>query len=732
MANDLERLVVQLSADIKKYENSLNRAMGITNKNTRAIENRFASMNKRLSSGFDGFASSAARAFALVGGAAGAKELLDAGTRISNSLKVAGLAGEQLDTVYQKLLASAQKNAAPVETLATLYSKAAQSQKELGVSSEQLLSFTNNVALALRVAGTDATTASGALLQLGQALGSGTVHAEEFNSVLEGAPTIAQAVAAGLKEAGGSVAQLKSLIVDGKVSSEAFFRAFEAGAPVLQEKVAGATLTLDQHLTNLQNSLIDAAKRFNESSEASQSFGAEIDRVAGFVNGINFNNLIAQVNAVITALNQGIATANAFAAKIGEMSGLANAGKALVNALPGDTTVKSYLGGAISIKQNDLITDRINDAFSGQIEEVGKLTQDAIKNSVLGKDAPVTPKGGRVPAAPGVAPTTVVPISINDFKPTGTKSSGGGGGGRKGGGGGGKSADEYQREIEQIKERTAALQTETAAQSGINPLIDDYGFAMEKARAQSDLMTAAQRAGLAITPALKASIDQLATGYANASVAAEKLQESQARVKEAADDFKNTAKDITSGFIDDLRSGSSAAEALSNALNRVLDKVIDIGLNSLFGTGGGGGAGLFAGIGKLFGFDKGGYTGDGGKYEPAGIVHKGEYVLDAETTKRIGVKNLKKLQGYAGGGYVGAPSMPVVRSGGSAAGKSSATKIDVGVSVDDDGGLRAYVKSVSQDTVAAASPRIVSAANQSAPAAMARYQNNTAGADYRN
>ncbi|XKM40324.1 tape measure protein [Rhizobium ruizarguesonis] len=339
----------------------------------------------------DGFASSAARAFALVGGAAGAKELLDAGTRISNSLKVAGLSGKELDAVYQKLLVSAKNNAAPLETLVTLYGRASQSQKELGVNSEQLLAFTNNVALALRVAGTDATTASGSLLQLGQALGSGTVHAEEFNSILEGTPTIAQAVAIGLKEAGGSVARLKALVVDGKVSSEAFFRAFEAGAPVLQDKVAGATLTLDQHLTNLQTSLIDAARRFNESSEASKTFGTAIDQVSGFVNSVNFDSLIGQVTAVINAMNSGIATANSFANAIGQLSGLASVGKAIVGSLPGDT-VKSYLGGGLVIKQDDLITDRINEAFTGQIEQAGKLTADAVKNSVLGGGAATTPK----------------------------------------------------------------------------------------------------------------------------------------------------------------------------------------------------------------------------------------------------------------------------------------------------------------------------------------------------
>lgn len=42
---------------------------------------------------------------------------------------------------------------------------------------------------------------------------------------------------------------------------------------------------------------------------------------------------------------------------------------------------------------------------------------------------------------------------------------------------------------------------------------------------------------------------------------------------------------------------------------------------------------------KLKGYSSGGYTGDGGKYEPAGIVHKGEYVVNSETTKDLGLNN---------------------------------------------------------------------------------------------
>ena len=66
------------------------------------------------------------------------------------------------------------------------------------------------------------------------------------------------------------------------------------------------------------------------------------------------------------------------------------------------------------------------------------------------------------------------------------------------------------------------------------------------------------------------------------------------------------------------------------------------------------------------GFATGGYTGDGGKYTPAGIVHKGEYVITKEATTRLGRGFLDHLNygsvrhGFANGGGVGVPRLPTM------------------------------------------------------------------------
>lgn len=160
-------------------------------------------------------------------------------------------------------------------------------------------------------------------------------------------------------------------------------------------------------------------------------------------------------------------------------------------------------------------------------------------------------------------------------------------------------ANELEREIQQIRERTAALRAETEVLSGLNPLLNDYDYAITKARATQDLLTAAQRAGVEVTDEVRASIDALAEGYAQATVESGKLAEAQDKIRERADEMAALRKDVMGGFISDLTRGTSAAEAFSSALGKIADKLIDIGLNNLFGQGGpayaSGANGLFGG-----------------------------------------------------------------------------------------------------------------------------------------
>lgn len=586
MATEVETLLLRLEATQAKFEKQMKAAYSSADRNSRRIESRFARMNKSIGGSFNALQGVMVRAFAAAAAARGAQQLIDSATRIENALKVAGLAGTELTKVYDQLFQSAQRNAAPLEALVTLYGRAALVQKELGISQQELIGFTDKVALSLRVSGKSAAESSGALLQLSQALGSGIVRAEEFNSILEGALPIAQAAAAGLDEAGGSVSKLRQLVVDGKVSSEAFFRAFEAGSVILEQKVAGAELTVSQQFTRLQNVLIDTAGKFDDATGASRALGGVLESIANHIE--NAGNAFAQFNAgpiadFIENMFAGSGAASDLIEKLTKLPALLGAaqiaGQVMSDAMMGRSPGSSTAAGA----QEAYAEKRLRDAFNQP-------------------DSKRTPTTGRLtPVA------AVKPVSLSDYAlPASAKKVRSGGGGSK--------QNDFAREVQQIKERTAALQTELQVMSGLNPLIDDYGYSLENARAAQELTVAAQKAGMQITPELSSSINELATAYAQASSDAEKLAESQDKARESAEELGKAKKEAFSGFVKDILAGKSASDALAGALQKVSEKLIDIAFNSIF-DGGGGLGGLLGGGGRRDGLL-------GGFLIP-GILHKG-------------------------------------------------------------------------------------------------------------
>lgn len=187
-----------------------------------------------------------------------------------------------------------------------------------------------------------------------------------------------------------------------------------------------------------------------------------------------------------------------------------------------------------------------------------------------------------------------------------------------------------------------------------------------------------QRDQLGRTSQEQSAYSQARSTVGDVSSAGAQFVIAQSQALDTLRQVRDTSQGAFSGIITDLSHGTSAANAFSSALSKIGDKLISFGTDALFskifgsllggGLGGSsGGGGLLGGIGKLFGFAEGGYTGHGGKYEPAGIVHRGEYVMDAGTVSRLGrstMDAIRGLPGYADGGFVSmpdtkAPIMPI-------------------------------------------------------------------------
>ena len=202
--------------------------------------------------------------------------LADEYTSFTNRLKVAGVESDTFAATQERLFEAANAGGAQIGAVGQLYAKATLAGKDLGASQEQLMSFIDGVTASLKVNGGTAASSSGALLQLSQALGGGVVRAEEFNSILEGAPTIAQAAANGFDGVGGSVSALRNLVIAGNVSSKDFFDAFLKGSEQMKETAASLNITLGGAFTTLTNGLILFIGTLDQSIGVSSTVAAAI------------------------------------------------------------------------------------------------------------------------------------------------------------------------------------------------------------------------------------------------------------------------------------------------------------------------------------------------------------------------------------------------------------------------------------------------------------------------
>lgn len=241
------------------------------------------------------------------------------------------------------------------------------------------------------------------------------------------------------------------------------------------------------------------------------------------------------------------------------------------------------------------------------------------------------------------------------------------------GGGGGGSTRDFDLEVAGIAAETAALQQEAQVLAELTGARMSHGDALEFASTKAELLAAATRSGISDTPALRAKIDQLANQYVKAGYAAESAGN---RIKDIQNSSKAGAESIANIFGQMATGALSAEDAMKQLIKQVIiltiKKQILNAVEAMSGMGGIGGIGvaILGAIGS--GFANGGYTGDGGKHQPAGVVHKGEYVMSKAATKSIGVGNLEALhqsarKGYAGGGLVGGAAngnrAPMARSG---------------------------------------------------------------------
>lgn len=324
MATELERLMVRIDATTEQLRREIDKADKRITDSSRHMERQ----QKKIEKSFNNMGVAAKRFAAAAASAFVTRQVVqyaDAYKTLENRIKVANDGIGDVTQTLNKLYDIAQKTRVPLEGTVTLFQRASMAANELGASQEQLYQFTENVSKALAIQGGSAATASGALLQLSQALGADIVRAEEFNSILEGAYPIAQAAAKGIERTGGSVAKLRQEIIAGNVTSKEFFDAILSQTEELEKTFGQTTATIGQSFQRLNDSFVkyigssEAATGLSQLlAEAINYLADNIDDIIGPVDDLargirQLNNDLPNTSALFnTIAGSGIALGSAF------------------------------------------------------------------------------------------------------------------------------------------------------------------------------------------------------------------------------------------------------------------------------------------------------------------------------------------------------------------------------------------------------------------------------------
>lgn len=275
MANRISILVALEGADegLKRAITSAERSLGEFGSNAKTAGDKAAAGMAEVKAGMNAFGDQVAKAktqllaFLTINWASGKVQeivqIADAWNMMSARLKLATAGSREYTVAQKELFAISQRIGVPIQETATLYGKLQQAVRMLGGEQQDALSLTESISQALRISGASATEAQSSLLQFGQALASGVLRGEEFNSVVENSPRLAKALADGLNV---PIGRLRKLAEEGRLTADVVVNALMSQKDKLAAEYAQLPMTVSQAFTRLSNAFGQWVSKLDEST----------------------------------------------------------------------------------------------------------------------------------------------------------------------------------------------------------------------------------------------------------------------------------------------------------------------------------------------------------------------------------------------------------------------------------------------------------------------------------
>lgn len=201
----------------------------------------------------------------------------DSYTGLQNRLKLVTASQAELKTAMNDTFTIAQKTASSWDSTAMVYQRFADNADRLGISLGKTAELTETVSKAISVSGGSAASAEAALMQFGQALASGVLRGEEFNSISEQAPGLLKAIAKGI---GVNVGELRAMAGEGKITGDVLVDALGKAKPYIDDLFNKTDFTISQSFTKLSNEVTRFVGEFDAATGASKTFVKGITSLA--------------------------------------------------------------------------------------------------------------------------------------------------------------------------------------------------------------------------------------------------------------------------------------------------------------------------------------------------------------------------------------------------------------------------------------------------------------------
>jgi tape measure domain-containing protein len=308
----LYTLTVDLLMKTGAFERDSGKAARVVQRDMATIQSSMSDAARRgadeVASGFRrvaleavGLTSALAAVRAVVGKA-------DEWTNLNNRLRLVTKSQADFASAQSDVIRIATAARQPLGATAELYQRIAMNQDALGLSGVALGRVVETISKTLVISGSSAAAAEGALVQLGQAFASGTLRGEELNSVLEGAPALAQAIAKGLNV---PIGKLRELGQAGKLSADQVVGALQRQADEVDVAFGKMDATAGQAMTQFNTNLQVMIGKADEATGASQALAAGIGLLGNNLQIAAIAGAAVAAGPLTKALMARVAAANA-------------------------------------------------------------------------------------------------------------------------------------------------------------------------------------------------------------------------------------------------------------------------------------------------------------------------------------------------------------------------------------------------------------------------------------